>query len=60
MKQCVFQVQTRVSGETYMFDSMWSGYHVIALDAVSAIQAAKKKMGKNEYAMSVQLIAEID
>ena len=60
MKRCVFEVQTRVKGESYVFLSMWAVYNVIAQNAEDAIRVAKKKMGIKEYAMSVKLIAELD
>ena len=60
MKQCVFEVQTRLSGERNPLGSMCAGYNVIAKDAAEAIRVAKKKMDPTEYAMTVKLVAELD
>ena len=62
MKQYVFEVQTRLMGERYVYGSMWSGYNVIAKDAEDAIRVARKKMDidRKEHAMTVKLLAELD
>jgi hypothetical protein len=60
MKDCVFEVQTRLGGERSLTNIMYSGYKIIAKNAEDAIRVAKKKMGAKEYAMTVKLIAELD